>query len=231
MQESEPLAEDISSSTNTSAEGLKCPVTSSFSHPEHQAPGTALNTYISRNLCLQQSSTNFKDSSSEDPAGLCRGIRNDISGSPAGAGFWIRTMWHCHTRYIDAVPAGGPLASDANTVPAESVGVQPASVASESNTGMQQSSSTAVPERQLGGHSMAEPQGPVPPGTAQQPSQKHEVSSAGLSAFGACWVETSGTPSMGCPSCTDVPRRSRTDPHQPSRPDCGALALENDTCR
>ena len=37
--ESEPLAVDIGSSRNTSAEGLKCPVTSSFSHPEQQASG------------------------------------------------------------------------------------------------------------------------------------------------------------------------------------------------
>jgi len=36
---SEPLAVDIGSSRNTSAEGLKCPVTSSFSHPEQQASG------------------------------------------------------------------------------------------------------------------------------------------------------------------------------------------------
>ena len=40
-QESEPLAEDIGSSRNV-VEGLKCPVTSSFSHPEHQAPGTVV---------------------------------------------------------------------------------------------------------------------------------------------------------------------------------------------
>ncbi len=75
---------------------------------------------------------------------------------------------------------------DRDTALAESAAAgvpsQPAAVAGASDTGAQQSSSAAAPETQLRGNSTAEPQGPVPAATVQQPSQKHEVSAEGSSA-------------------------------------------------